>query len=266
MAEFPTDPMLSKMLIASEKYGCTSEALVVAAMLDVSGQVFYAPKDKRVHAEAARKAFTRGATGDHLALARVYDAWEQSGFSRDWCRDNFIQFRSLRRARDIRKQLERLCERVEIPLNHPIWDGTSVAKAICAGFFFHAARLEPGGGYKTLRQKHSVRIHPSSCLAPKPVKKESKEYESSSSSEEDRDGLPPPKFVLYHELVHTSEQFMRQVQEVDPKWLVDVAPHIYSAKMLEGDGDEKASKKHARSVAKALAVKSRSKEAKPPAR
>jgi len=48
MAEFPTDPMLSKMIIASEGLDCTPEVLIVAAMLDVSGQVFYTPKEKKV--------------------------------------------------------------------------------------------------------------------------------------------------------------------------------------------------------------------------
>ena len=37
MAEFPTDPQQSKMLIASEKYKCAEECLTICCMLDVGG-------------------------------------------------------------------------------------------------------------------------------------------------------------------------------------------------------------------------------------
>lgn len=41
MAEFPTDPKLSKMIIESEKYGCVSEIITIVAMLDASSSLFY---------------------------------------------------------------------------------------------------------------------------------------------------------------------------------------------------------------------------------
>jgi len=44
MAEFPVDPMMSKMLIASEKYKCSEEILTITAMLSVNNAIFYRPK------------------------------------------------------------------------------------------------------------------------------------------------------------------------------------------------------------------------------
>lgn len=114
MAEFPCDPMLSKMILASEKYECTEEILTICAMLDVQGSVFYRPKDKAIHADTARSNFARGAVGDHLALMNVYNEWADTNFSAQWCFENYIQIRGLKRAQDIREQLARLCERVEI--------------------------------------------------------------------------------------------------------------------------------------------------------
>lgn len=72
MAEFPTDPMLAKMLVASEKYQCSEEILTIAAMLSVNAAVFYRPKDKIVHADTARQGFWNPA-GDHLTLMNVYN-------------------------------------------------------------------------------------------------------------------------------------------------------------------------------------------------
>ena len=40
--------------------------------------------------------------------------WADSDYSTQWCTDNFIQHQTMKRARDIRKELERLTERVGI--------------------------------------------------------------------------------------------------------------------------------------------------------
>ena len=44
MAEFPCDPMMSKMLLASEKYKCVAECLTISAMLSNNASIFYRPK------------------------------------------------------------------------------------------------------------------------------------------------------------------------------------------------------------------------------
>lgn len=71
MAEFPLDPMLSKMIVASEKYMCSDEIISIAAMLSVGSSIFYRPKDKQVHADNARLNFHAGNIGDHIALLKV---------------------------------------------------------------------------------------------------------------------------------------------------------------------------------------------------
>lgn len=72
MAEFPLDPMLSKMIVASEKYQCSDEIISIAAMLSVGNSIFYRPKDKQVHADNARMNFHTGNVGDHIALLKVF--------------------------------------------------------------------------------------------------------------------------------------------------------------------------------------------------
>ena len=51
MAEFPTDPMMSKMILASEKYKCSAEIITILAMLSNNASMFYRPKDKIIHAD-----------------------------------------------------------------------------------------------------------------------------------------------------------------------------------------------------------------------
>ncbi|XP_038624521.1 pre-mRNA-splicing factor ATP-dependent RNA helicase DHX16 isoform X1 [Tachyglossus aculeatus] len=218
MAELPVDPMLSKMILASEQYGCSEEILTVAAMLSVNNAIFYRPKDKVVHADNARANFFVPG-GDHLVLLNVYTQWVDSGYSAQWCYENFVQLRSLRRARDVREQLEGLLERVEVGLTSCQGDHTRVRKAITAGYFYHTARLMRSG-YRTVKQQQTVYIHPNSCL-----------FEEQ------------PRWLLYHELVFTTKEFMRQVLEIESSWLLEVAPHYYKARELEDPSAKKMPKK-----------------------
>eukprot|EP00923_Selenidium_pygospionis_P045261 GHVN01078096.1.p1 GENE.GHVN01078096.1~~GHVN01078096.1.p1 ORF type:complete len:923 (+),score=166.05 GHVN01078096.1:32-2800(+) len=116
MAEFPMDPQYSKMLVQSSKYECVNEIVTICAMLGLGNSLFYRPKDKQLHADNARRNFNK-VGGDHLALLNVYDQWEESGFSVPWCFENYVQHRSLKRARDVRDQLLALLERVEISID-----------------------------------------------------------------------------------------------------------------------------------------------------
>lgn len=94
MAEFPLDPMLSKMIIASEKYKCSDEIISIAAMLSVGSSIFYSPKNKKVHADNARMNFHTGNVGDHIAHLNIYNSWKESNYSRQWCYENYIQMPS----------------------------------------------------------------------------------------------------------------------------------------------------------------------------
>uniref|UniRef100_A0A804NPN1 RNA helicase n=4 Tax=Zea mays TaxID=4577 RepID=A0A804NPN1_MAIZE len=225
MAEFPLDPMLSKMIVASEKYKCSDEIISIASMLSIGNSIFYRPKDKQVHADNARLNFHTGNVGDHIALLNVYNSWKETDYSTQWCYENYIQVRSMKRARDIRDQLDGLMERVEIEICSNTSDLDAIKKAITSGFFHHSARLQRDGTYKTVKNPQTVHIHPSSGLA------------------EVR-----PRWVVYHELVLTTKEFMRQVTELKPEWLVEIAPHYYQLKDVEDSGTKKLPKGQGRAA------------------
>ncbi|KAF8349257.1 P-loop containing nucleoside triphosphate hydrolase protein [Amanita rubescens] len=203
MAEFPVDPMLSKAIISSEDYQCTDEVLTIISMLSESGSLFYRPKDKKMHADQARQNFVR-AGGDHFTLLNIWEQWADTNYSQQFCYEQFLQFKSLSRARDIRDQLAGLCERVEIVIqsNPNSNDITPIQKAITAGYF-----------YNTVVQDFVTKFP----------------------------HQPPVKTMLYYELVMTTKSYMRQVMEIKPAWLMEVAPHYFKAADLEqlATGDKK---------------------------
>lgn len=109
MAEFPLDPPLSKMLLASVDLGCSDEILTIIAMIQTQN-IFYRPREKQAMADQKRAKFFQP-EGDHLTLLAVYEAWKAKNFSGPWCFENFVQSRSLRRAQDVRKQLLTIMDR-----------------------------------------------------------------------------------------------------------------------------------------------------------
>lgn len=225
MAEFPVDPMMAKMLLASEKYKCSEEITTIAAMLSVNSAVFYRPKDKAIHADTARKNFFSPG-GDHFTLLNVYNQWVDTDYSTQWCFENFIQHRSMRRARDVREQLVGLMERVEIDMISNKDDLLAIGKAVTAGFFYNTARLSKSGGYKTVKHNQTVLIHPNSSM-----------FEEL------------PRWLIYHELVFTTKEYMRQVIQIENNWLLEVAPHYYKAKDLEDTTSRKMPKNKGKSRA-----------------
>ncbi|KAK3724374.1 hypothetical protein LTR37_000998 [Vermiconidia calcicola] len=232
MAEFPTDPMLAKAVLAADKEGCVDEVVSIVSMLGEASALFYRPRDKKLQADAARARFTVKEGGDHATYLNIWNQWVDSDFSYVWARENFLQQRSLTRARDVRDQLTKLCERVEVDPTSTC--GASnlqpIQRAVTAGFFPNAARLQRSGdSYRTVKNNMTVHIHPSSVLM------------------EVR-----PKWVVFYELVLTSKEFMRSVMPLQAEWLTEVAPHYYKPKDVEALGLDKKLPKGGSAVASRL--------------
>lgn len=215
MAEFPMDPMFCKTLLKSADYGVTQDILSIMALLSESSSLFFRPKDKREQADKKKEAFQHE-VGDHLTLLNIWNEWEDTGFSNIWAEENFLQYRTLKRAKEVRSQLEGLCKRVGIDVQESkveldkFYDTRlpRIQKSLVAGFFPNVARLSKlGSSYVQLKRKLPVFIHPSSSLYPL---------------------KPPPKLLLYHELVLTSKEYMRNCMTIEEKWLDELAMHYYT--------------------------------------
>lgn len=218
MAEFPTDPMLARSILAADKQGCVEEVLSIIAMLGESASLFYRPKDKKMLADSARARFTIKEGGDHLSLLNIWNQWVDSDFSYVWARENFLQQRSLTRARDVRDQLAKLCDRVEVTITSVgAQDLVPIQKSLTAGFFPNAARLQKGGdSYRTVKNSMTTYLHPSSTL-----------FEVN------------PKWIIFYELVLTSREYMRGNLPIQAELLAEAAPHYHKKKDLEALGTDR---------------------------
>ena len=202
MADLPVEPSLAKTLLTSIELHCSEEILTIIAMLSIQN-VFYRPKEKQQQADQ-KKAKFHDPHGDHLTLLNVYSGWKNSRFSDPWCFENFIQKRSMTRARDIRKQLVDILGRYRHQIVSCGRNTEKVRKALCTGFFRNSARKDPQEGYKTLVEGTPVYMHPSSALFGKPA-----------------------EHVIYHTLVLTTKEYMHCATVIEPKWLVEAAPTFF---------------------------------------
>jgi ATP-dependent RNA helicase DHX8/PRP22 len=204
MAEFPMAPEESKMLLAAVDLECVDDVITIVAMLSVQ-TIFYRPRDKQELADDRKRRF-HSPLGDHMTLLEVYRQWIRHGRSTHWCQENFIVERSLRRAEDVRKQLIGILDRFKLPVTSSGSDHSRIRKAICAGYFRNACRRSrQDEGFKILRDDQQVFIHPSSVLYQK-----------------------VPDYIIYHELVQTTREYLRDVCVIDPEWLAELAPKLFA--------------------------------------
>ncbi|KAG7666441.1 uncharacterized protein J8A68_000032 [[Candida] subhashii] len=213
MSEFPLDPVLTKCILLSEKYGVTKSIIGMIAMINESGNLFYRPKDKKELAEKRKEEFVNE-LGDQLMLMKIWRDWCDVGYSKSWCDDYFIQYKTMRRVKNVYDQLIKLVKKIGIEISK---DGESsvnnrmIQKAIVGGFFMNIVKLNNmGDGYSKLKGgKNDVGcfIHPSSSL-----------YKVK----------PKPKMILYNELVLTSKEYMRNCMIVDENLVKEMASHYYN--------------------------------------
>lgn len=194
MTPFPMDPSLGKLLItASEEYGCSEEMLTIVSMLSVPS-VFYRPKERQEESDAAREKFFVPES-DHLTLLHVYTQWKTHGYSDGWCVKHFLHSKALRRAREIREQLHDIMTVQKMNLVSCGTDWDVIRKCICSGYYHQAARVKGLGEFINLRTSVTMQLHPTSALY----------------------GLGyVPDYVVYHELILTSKEYMSTVTAVDP--------------------------------------------------
>lgn len=179
--------------------------LSIVAMLSVPN-VFMRPKEAAKAADEAKAQFAH-VDGDHLSLLNAYHAYKESGDSKDWCYDNFINYRSMQSADSVRNQLDRVVRRLGITVTSGDFTSddyyVNIRKCLAAGLFMQVAHMQRQGHYLTAKDNQVVAIHPSSVLDHK------------------------PHWILFQDFVLTSRNFVRTVTNVRLEWLVELAPHYF---------------------------------------
>ncbi|PPJ61029.1 hypothetical protein CBER1_02029 [Cercospora berteroae] len=208
MTSFPMDPSLAKLVITSSTtYKCAEEMITIVSMLSVPS-VFYRPKERLEEADAAREKFFVH-DSDHLTLLTVYQQWVFNGRKDGWCVKHFLHPKALRRAQEIKQQITDIMKSSKMHISTCGYDLDVVRECICSGYYHQAAKRKGLGEYVNLRTSVTMNLHPTSAL-----------YNSGD----------PPDYVVYHELILTSKEYMSVATAVDAHWLADLGGVFYSVK------------------------------------
>ncbi len=174
MAELSVEPMMAKVLLSASTMGCLSEILSIAAMTSLQGAVWFHHDGEKRATDTARRKFA-AEEGDHLTLLNVYESFVTKGRKDSkWCRDNYLNYKSMSRAVSIRAQLKRYLERFAIDVEETLAaskklenvssKGEQIRKCLTTGYFAHAARMQPDGTFRTVNGGVTLHAHPSSLM------------------------------------------------------------------------------------------------------
>ncbi|KAH3898936.1 DEAH-box RNA helicase PRP16 SCDLUD_005283 [Saccharomycodes ludwigii] len=219
MAKFPLNPNLCKMLINSIALDCTEELLIIVSMLSIPN-IFYRPKNAEAEADKERARFYV-AGSDHITLLNVYSQWRANRYSSQWCKKHYIIYRSMQRANDIIGQLRSIMDSIVkgnmrksrrynsnktntilgIHDNNTFSSWKNVRKCIVSGYSYKNIGKRVGlNKYISLQNGMPLQLHPTSSLF-------------------GLGDLPP--YVVYHELLLTTKEYITVVTAADPIWLVE---------------------------------------------
>jgi ATP-dependent RNA helicase DDX35 len=216
MAELSVEPMMAKVLLTAPSFGVLSEMLTIAAMTSLQGVVWVQHDGGKKPMETARRKFAVE-EGDHLTLLNLYQAFVTKGRKEaKWCRDNYVNFKSMSRAVSIRNQLRRYLERFGIDINESLASTARIAnqdkaekicRCLTTGYFAHAAKMQADGTFKSVNGM-VMHAHPTSLLFNRKA-----------------------EWVLFHEVIETGNKvYVRDITKIERAWLLEYAPQFYEAR------------------------------------
>ncbi|KAG0652571.1 DEAH box 35 [Hyphodiscus hymeniophilus] len=219
MAELAVEPMMAKTLLSAPSFNCLSEILTIAAMTSLGGNIWVQPDGEKKSMESPRRKFAVE-EGDQLTLLNVYQAFITKGKKEGrFCHDNYINFKAMTRAVSIRAQLKRYLERFGMKVEETLSSNANkqplavggpdkaeqIRRCLTAGFFAHAAKMQPDGTFRNVAGGTILHAHPSSLMFNRKA-----------------------DWVIFHEVMETGNKtFIRDVTKIEKGWLVEYAAGYY---------------------------------------
>jgi ATP-dependent helicase HrpA len=216
IASMPLDPHLGKMIIEAQKRNVLPEIIIITAFLSMQD-----PRERPMTRQAAADQAHlqwRDADSDFTGILNLWnfikrerDANSGSSSFKRFCRSNFLSFLRVREWLNLAQDIARSISENGMPeidilnykLSEPHYE--NIHKSILSGVPANIGMYDNEEKIYIGTRTRKFYIFPGSTLHGK---------------------KPPSPWVMTFELVSTSRVFARQVAEIKPEWLEDVAPHL----------------------------------------
>ncbi|VEL12321.1 unnamed protein product [Protopolystoma xenopodis] len=141
-----------------------------------------------------------------MTFLNVFTQWRKAAYSSYFCTKHFIHAKAMRKVREVRQQMKEIMEQHNMILVSSGSDWDIVRKCLCSAYFHQAARIKGLGEYVNLRTGMPCHLHPTSAL-----------YGMGYT----------PDYIIYHELIMTTKEYMQCVSSVEGQWLAELGPMFY---------------------------------------
>lgn len=214
MSRIPTDPRVARMLLGAADEGALSEVLVLASVLSIQDPR-ERPMGRQEEADRAQLVFRHEAS-DFMSLLNLWQQYEHAsdtmgaGALIGWCRSSFVSAARMREWGETIRQLRRAAEELDLPRNTKPAEEDRVHRALMTGLISNVACREGASGSFEYRgaRGNVVSIFPGSVLFKK-----------------------SPQWIMSAEVAQTTRLYARTVARVDPKWIEELAGHVFQRQL-----------------------------------
>lgn len=211
MARLPIDPHLGRMLLQARQENVLQELFILTAFLSIP-DARERPTEKVDAADRAHRQWAEP-TSDFISILNLWkqiesDLGQHPSHTQlhKFCTHNFINFKRILEWRnlvsDLRTQTNEL--KWKLPKNKPIEEisYTPVHRSILAGIPANIGCKSEDRSFEGARNRR-FHIFPGSALFQK-----------------------SPRWVMTFALVETTRLYARICAQIDPEWLIEIAPHL----------------------------------------
>ena len=234
LARIPVEPRLARMLLAAADNAALPSAVILVAAMSCDDPR-RRPMEEKEKADQAHAQFRR-AGSDFLGTLALWSWWDaqtkdlSQSKARALAKKTFLSYPRMREWRDLVRQLEQLCRRLDLSFAETAGrtdeeKSAALHRSLLAGLLGRIGRYDPER--RDWRGAYGLRfsIHPSSSLAHKQRRKDDPPPDVVNAHrrppQKEKPSAPP--WIMAGELVDTSRLFARNAAAIDPRWIEPVA-------------------------------------------
>lgn len=205
MSDLPLPPMVSRMILTAQRFGCVAPVATIAATFSTR-PIFVFPKGEESAAREAHEIF-RNPRSDFLSVLNAIDAWRRSPDPDTFAVSHYLHVDALKEIVHTEQQVRELLavHDIEISLNR---SEHRIAMSVASGLMGNLLVLSRSGGYRS-RKFSGVHVSPGSVVS----------------------GKNRHRFLVAADIIETNRVYARNIQVIREKWL----PELISS----APGDEK---------------------------
>ncbi|SBT80555.1 conserved protein, unknown function [Plasmodium malariae] len=200
----------SIFLLNSIRYKCVGEVSIIISML--INEPIFLYNSKNVNRLKTMRLSLMAEESDILSYYNIFQNFEMAKNKKSFCNDNFLVYRSIKKATKFFIKLKRILHDFGIDMERSN-NIEFIFKAKISAFFYNVSKVVKDNKYELLNKRSGPRLFHLDSLSVLNEREEAKR-----------------KFIVYTDAYSNNESriFIRHASIIDPSWLTNVCPSYFS--------------------------------------